>query len=1110
MKRIGISFAMAVGLFAGATIVDHGDAIAQSSTTGSVRGRIVDKKTKDAVIGATVSVSGPALQGQQSEITDENGAFQIANLPPGTYILTVFYGEAQFNRPNVLIEVGKQAFVSVPIDTEIKASEVIELVGRTPLVDQGSTKIGSTITDEYTRNVPTGRTFGAVLGTAAGTQGDQYGVSFSGATSVESSYVVEGINTTDTAFGGQSTNLPNEFVEETEVIAGGYSAEFGRSTGGVINVVTKQGSNKFKGSIFAYYTPGTLISDAESILSQASAIGSELNVDYVADLGFEVGGPIIKDKLWFHVGYNPSFRRDVLDRIISSRIDREDANGAGIGTDEFDSCETDDNGNGVLDADEAIAGDCVPDRIKDADGNNTDFFDQEEVAGARTSRGRFRQTHFFTGKINGALSENHQFQISGFGNPASFERDFYRITGAPESILYKDGDGAYDVALKWTSKFNNGKTQLDLVGGYHLGYEDQDPLFAGGDGRASLQDNNTRSLAVFKNYEPGFDNACADVADGNAMDPFPGIRNCPVVNYTWNGLGFLETRTNARTSGTVGLTQRANLLGQHTFKVGADLEFTTYNSDRRLTGGAIWQLRPGATQRWRRRSQLAPDPEGVTTGDVPCFGDKTCTVDPEGYQADTTNRNIGAYLQDSWSIRPNFTVNAGVRWEKQTGYVADDIVGTKSPEGEVVPETAFDINNMIAPRIGFVWDPTAEGRAKLMAHWGRFYESVPMDINVRAFGGEITDYSTTGCTALNNRNDVTQEELEACDTYRPGNFQLGDGAEFVAPSLKGQYTDELILGGEYEVMADFKMGVNFVTRNMPRVIEDSSTDAGAHYLIVNPGEDFSGDADDLRNQAAGLMATNPALAELLSARADVLDKISTFDKPIRDYQAIQITAQQRFAKNAMLLASYTYSRSVGNYPGLFSTETGQLDPNLTSLYDLPELMSNRYGAMGLDRPHNLKVDGFYQFDLKKAGILTLGASLRGISGIPHNTLVGHPLYGADESYLLPRGTAGRSPFTTTADVKATYGRKIGKNQSIELFADIFNLFNTQDETDADERYSTSFADPIVGGDLSDLAHAKQNPYAGDIGRSPIENKNFLNLSARQAPRSIRFGLRYSF
>ena len=1128
MKRIGLSFAMAVGLFATASIVVHADAVAQSSTTGAVRGRIVDKKSGDAVIGATVSIFGPALQGTQSEITDESGNFNIANLPPGTYILTVFYGEAQFNRPNVLIEVGKQAFVKVPIDTEIKASEVIELVGRTPLVDQGSTKIGSTITDEYTKNIPTGRTFGAVLGTAAGTQGDQYGVSFSGATSVESSYVVEGINTTDTAFGGQSTNLPNEFIEETEVIAGGYDAEFGRSTGGVINVVTKQGSNKFKGSIFAYYTPGSLISDAESILSQASAIGSELNVNYVADMGFEVGGPIIKDKLWFHVGYNPSFRRDTLDRIISTRIDREDKNGTGIG-DSFamrgqpgngidaSSCEMDTNGNGVLDADEAVAGDCVADFTKDENNRDTSFLAQEEVTGARTSRARFRSTQFFTAKINGAISENHQFQISGFGNPSSIDRDFYRITGSPEAMLYKNSDGAYDASLKWTSKFNNGKTQLDVVAGYHLGYENQDPLFANGGDTAALQDQNARSLAVFQAFEPGFQNACADDADGNMSDPFPHMRNCPVTNYTWNGLGFLESRTNGRTSGTVALTQRVKAAGQHQFKLGADLEYTTYNSDRSYTGGKIWRLR--SFQLWERRAQLNLD----MGGSVPCFdldgdgnGDRTCSLSPGGYQADTTNRNMGAYLQDSWAIRPNFTVNAGLRWERQTGYVGKDIVGTSSPEGEVVPEVAFDISDMLAPRVGFVWDPTAEGRSKLMAHWGRFYETVPMDLNVRAFGGEITDFSYCVDPNVALDDTVTQAQLDACAEYGTdgdANFQLGDGAEYVASSLKGQYTDELILGGEYELMPDFKMGLNFVTRNMPRVIEDSSTDGGAHYLIVNPGEDFSGEAEDLRNQADAIMATNPDLASLLNARADVLDKISTFDKPIRDYQAIQVTAQQRFAKNAMVLASYTYSRSKGNYPGLFSTETGQLDPNLTSLYDLPELMSNRYGAMGLDRPHNLKIDGFYQFDFKKAGILTLGGSFRGISGIPHNTLVAHAAYGADESYLLPRGTANRSPFTTNVDAKATYGRKIGKDQSIEIFADVFNLFNTQDETDADERYSVSFADPIVGGDLSDLPHAKLQTRRASTAlarTSPIVNRNFGNLSARQSPRSFRFGLRYSF
>src|SRR6185436_6477008 len=97
------------------------------------------------------------------------------------------------------------------IDTAASAGETIELTGRAPIVDQGSTKTGTTITDEYTQHIPTGRTLGAVLGTSAGTQSDQYGVSFSGSTSVESTYIVEGLNTTDTAFGGQSTNLPNEF-----------------------------------------------------------------------------------------------------------------------------------------------------------------------------------------------------------------------------------------------------------------------------------------------------------------------------------------------------------------------------------------------------------------------------------------------------------------------------------------------------------------------------------------------------------------------------------------------------------------------------------------------------------------------------------------------------------------------------------------------------------------------------------------------------------------------------------------------------------------------------------------------------------------------------------
>ncbi len=1108
MKRIGISFAssvaLAFGVLAGAQLVAPDLAVAQTSTTGAVRGRIVDKASKEAVIGATVVVQGPALQGQQAEITDENGSFNIANLPPGVYVLTVFYNEAQFSRPNVVIELGKQAFVSVPIDTSVQTSEVIELEGRAPIVDQGSTKTGVTITDEYTTRIPVGRTFGAVLTSASGTQGDLYGVSFGGSTSLENTYIIEGINTTDTAYGEQSSNLPNEFIEETEVISGGYNAEFGRSTGGVINVVTKQGGNEFKGSVFGYFTPGSLVAEVDPIVRSGASISSETNLDYSTDLGFELGGPIQKDKLWFHVGYNPSFRKSTLDRVTYTRVDAD--------------------GDGVPDVD--------PD---------TGFQVFEELG--RSPMSTANQTHFFTAKVNGAISQNHQFQISGFGNPRSSDRAFYRVTGDRQSQLYKFDDGAYDAALKWTSKFADNKTQVDIVAGYHLGYTHEQPYYAGGREQKLIRYGYNTSLSQFVGFEQAQgQGAFAACNDGTGDDPYPMIVNCPIpfsTPYNTNGLGFLEVRDNARTALNAALTQRVKLAGHHTFKLGADLELTTYDSQRAYTGGGIWtqgrrsvlsaagQAEPG---NWDLRSfvvrdpTLDPnDPDDVAMADAPCInGTSLCRhADGNGISADTSNRNLAFYLQDSWQIRPNLTLNAGIRYENQTGYVAEAQKGQLSPEGEIIPDVAFELTGQIAPRVGLIFDPTQEGRAKLFTHWGRFYETVPMDINVRAFGGEIINFNratTRGAMAScpEALNTFEQSVLDACRIAVPARLQFGGGSEYVSPGLGGQYIDELILGAEYELMADFKMGINYVYRDLGQAIEDVSTDGGNTYMITNPGKSFDDAAADLQRQADALRMDadpdNDDLADLYEFRADLLSRVDEFDRPIRRYNAVVVTAQQRFSKSAMLLASYTYSRSKGNFPGLFSTETGQQDPNLTSMFDLPDLMANRYGSMALDRPHLLKVDGFYQFDFKAAGQFILGASLRGESGIPHNALAANAYYGAGESFVLGRGAAGRSPFTTQVDIKATYSKPVGKKNTIEAFVDVFNLFNSQDQVDADEIYTGDNVNPIVGGDLNDARHAKTiDPlFFVETNATPAINKNFGNLSARQAPLSVRFGLRYTF
>jgi len=248
--------------------------------------------------------------------------------------------------------------------------------------------------------------------------------------------------------------------------------------------------------------------------------------------------------------------------------------------------------------------------------------------------------------------------------------------------------------------------------------------------------------------------------------------------------------------------------------------------------------------------------------------------------------------------------------------------------------------------------------------------------------------------------------------------------------------------------------------------------------------------------------------------------VALFDAPKRTYNALQITAERRFTRNFMLQASYTYSQLRGNFPGLFSPETGQLDPNLTSMYDLPELMANRYGDLSADRPHNVKLDGFYLFDFKKAGSVVAGASFRAQSGIAHNTLASHPIYGSGEAYLLPRGTAPRSPFTSEVDARVGYGYPISKTTKVEGFVSVFNLFDSQEQLNVDENYTFDSANPILGGGAGDLAHLKViDPVTGlETNTTPIKNQNYGQtggntgeiVRVQQTPRTVQLGFRVTF
>src|SRR5690606_34201810 len=143
------------------------------------------------------------------------------------------------------------------------------------------------------------------------------------------------------------------------------------------------------------------------------------------DVGAEVGGYIIKEKLWFHVGYNPSRTRNTRTRSIARLVDTD----------------------GDLNAD-----------IDPETG-----FTARETVGSREWK-EFETTHYFTTKISGAITEDHQFQISAFGNPTAARRTF-AVTRNSDFSRYNVDEGAIDVAAKWSSKFNDGATQVDAIVG---------------------------------------------------------------------------------------------------------------------------------------------------------------------------------------------------------------------------------------------------------------------------------------------------------------------------------------------------------------------------------------------------------------------------------------------------------------------------------------------------------------------------------------------------------------------------------------------------------------------------------------------------------------------
>ena len=283
-----VVFALCVSLFAMS-------AMAQTTTTGSIEGTVVDANGA-AVPGVTVLVTSPNMISAQSAVTDAEGHFRVGNLPPGKYSIKVEEtgGFAPYEQSNIDVNLSKTSTVTATLQAKGAVASVD--VTDTAAVDTASNTSGQNVSTEQFSNFPTQRTVQSLYSIAPSVarsglrdaSGRDRDPSVAGSSGPENNYILDGVNTTDPAFGGSGANLPFEFVQEVEIKTGAFGAEYGKATGGIFNVITKSGSNEFHGDAFGYFSTKGFVRGTKNF----PFIGSAPDGFSEIDAGVDVGGPI--------------------------------------------------------------------------------------------------------------------------------------------------------------------------------------------------------------------------------------------------------------------------------------------------------------------------------------------------------------------------------------------------------------------------------------------------------------------------------------------------------------------------------------------------------------------------------------------------------------------------------------------------------------------------------------------------------------------------------------------------------------------------------------------------------------------------------------------------
>ena len=1023
-------------------------------TTGGIKVFVKDK-TGATVPNATVELSGPALIVPRSLTEDDSGYVYFQQLPPGTYAMAASAPSFRTYRVSgIQLDVGKLPTFDLALELG-EVTQTIEVTSSAVLIDTTSSNTATAIPQAEIDMVPKGRSYQTLIPLAPGARQEPLqssrtdrsranGFQIDGASDAENSYLVEGLDTSDIQAGGIKQNVIFEFIQEVQIKTSGLAAEYGGAAGGVVNVIQKRGSNEWHGSLVAHYAgspldsndvcattpqtsyestnvpttsqlqcglkqdPSVSLDTSKRLDSPAQYYIEKKDSYYTLEPGYEIGGPILKDKLWLFSSYVPTINK--ISRTLNFT-------GVNPGPHSFTRNFTAQN---------------MLNRLDYQPFSKLRLYGSWQYGYSRITGQLPTVPDSVTGQVNAIDGQD----------PTTFRPDTGSVN--PSNLLFFGGDWTINPHAVVTAKY-----------GYFY-YDTSDRGKPAGIRYLYQNSLNASTTDAFGNPV---------INAGNQVAATPFEQSAGFANIAPNQQTLFDVFS--RKQFTTDFSYTMSKWGTHNFKAGYSLS-DLYNNVNVGYNTALVNVYWGDTF---NSTQGTPCPTAISgPNNRQCRGPFGYFTIQDGINTAgvAASKNHGIFFQDSWTIGRGLTINPGVRFDKE--FLPDYAPGYPSLNfgfgAKVAPRIGvaydlfhngkvkifgdyakfYDIMKFSLPRGSFGGEYWHDCSYSLNTYdTSQITPTAPGGHACGPAAGPAPGITTTVGTFIEQKN---WRAAVPPSTVDPG----------IDLNIKPTSTHEYIVGGTWAISPNMELDVRYARKRLDNTIEDMSIDDNTYY-IGNPGSPFS----DLLHRPLPSAGFATALCPTCPAQPKAIRRYDGIETRLSYHHGTGIYIQGTYTYSR-LHGNYSGLTDTD----VTDASGGRHNDNNNRSFDIPEMQYTTSGKvtdgpLATDRPNGVTFDGYYS--LKWLHMTTRFGGTQFIEqGTPKSTCV--PVYDSTSScmYWDQRGTfanihrdattgnlvldsvtaGARTPIFAQTNFNIAHDISINKNneaQKLTFELNVINLLN---------------------------------------------------------------------